>query len=673
MIRHRLKQLVLLLMLSAPSLSPLHAQSTPAENFRAMKYGFFVHYVWGGEAYTVTVNKDGTKPSGIEDLTKRFDAERFASDMSAMNVEYVLFTAWHANMNTLYPSKVMDKWLPGHSAKRDLIGDMIKACKAKGIPVLLYTHPRDGHDLGPEDMAKTGWHPGQSPNPDFNHWNKDKWNDFVNEVYGELVERYGKDILGLYLDEGSAAADSYRVVDYPRLRKTITAKHPHLIMMQNDYGNLYTADIGNKEIFYNNGFETSNGDAWPSFKIPITIVAGSIFWAAFPEGKMAPLSQSPKVGFNAWVQYSPESMLRYTAFQAGANIDGGGTLWAAGPYPEGGWEVNVFERMKKLGELVKPIEKSIKNTFPSTSYPTKAGVNIASLTWGVATQSTDGKIEYLHVLRPPTNSKTLKLPAPADGKKFAKAILLKGLKPANLRQTAEGLEVSLPVGETWDALDTVFALQVAADSPSQNLALYKTVRATSLVDKKYAMLASDGDRNTAWISAPEDAKPSCFVDFGTAMTFDEIKVVGRIPSGSVLEASDDIHFGKTQTLGASPEVKPSQLQIVKASYGKGETWMDVTEKLQAMVKYGTIQAQLGIAVAGVDPVPNVLKETKVDYILNGKSESITVTEDGMLSLGNDLEWSVKLKSPVKSRFLRLASKNEGSCIVSEIEARASAN
>ena len=143
------------------SASVLTLPKAQAENFRSMKYGFFVHYVWGGDAYSATVNKDGSKPKGLDDLADRFDAEGFARDIQAMNVEYVLFTAWHADMNVLYPSKVMEKWRPGHSAKRDLIGDMIKACKAKGISVLLYTHPRDGHDFTDADMAKTGWHRGQ--------------------------------------------------------------------------------------------------------------------------------------------------------------------------------------------------------------------------------------------------------------------------------------------------------------------------------------------------------------------------------------------------------------------------------------------------------------------------------------------------------------------------------
>ena len=54
-----------------------------------MKYGFFVHYVWGGDAYSVTVNKDGSKPAGLDDVANRFDAEGFADDVASMGVEYV--------------------------------------------------------------------------------------------------------------------------------------------------------------------------------------------------------------------------------------------------------------------------------------------------------------------------------------------------------------------------------------------------------------------------------------------------------------------------------------------------------------------------------------------------------------------------------------------------------
>jgi hypothetical protein len=470
--------LILTPLAHAQTVGKPHRVTPPAgmAEYQEMKYGFFVSYVWGGSAYPVTVSKDGALPKGLDELANGFDAAGFANDLASMRVEYVLFTAWHANMNVLYPSEAMDRWLPGHASRRDLIGDMIKACKAKNIPVLLYTHPRDGHDFTKEEQDRTGWVDGGSPNPDFEKFDKQKWNDFINDIYGELVERYGNDILGLYLDEGSGSADSQRVVDYPRLRRTITAKHPHLLMMQNNYGSLYTCDIGNQEVFYSGHFANADGDQWPSFKIPISIVVGSAFWAAFAEGQDAPAHSHPKLGFNQWIHYTPEQMFRYTVLQAGANTDGGGVLWCAGPYSGGGWETGVLDRMQRTGKLVEAVAPSIKQTDPSTSYPTAPGTAIAALTWGVATQSTDGRLEYLHVIKPPTDSKSLNLAPPVDGKKFSKAILLKSRNSVALKQTGEGIQVTLPAGEEWDPLDTVIALDVAPDSPAANLALHKPFR-----------------------------------------------------------------------------------------------------------------------------------------------------------------------------------------------------
>lgn len=641
----------------------LAAEPVPAAeaNFRAMKYGFFVHYVWGGDAYTVTVNKDGSKPAGLDDVADRFDAEAFARDVDSMGVEYVLFTAWHANMNVLYPSKVMDKWLPGHSAKRDLIGDMIKACKARGIQVLLYTHPRDGHDFNDADMAKTGWHRGQGSNPDFDKWDKAKWNDFINEAYGELVDRYGKDILGLYLDEGSGAADSYRVVDYPRLRKTITGKHPHLLMMQNDYGNLYTADLGNKEIFYHNGFDTPDGDQWPSYKIPISIVVGSIFWAAFPEGRNEPAQGSDKVGFNKWIPYTPESMFRYTVLQAGSNTDGGGTLWAAGPYPGGGWESGVLDRMKRTGELIKPVERSIKNTYPSTSYRTAPGTRIADLAWGVATRSADDRIEYLHVLKPPANgSPTLKLPPPADGRKFAKAVLLENSKPVSLKQDAAGLSLTLPPGTSWNRINTVIALQVSPDSPAPNTALWKGARASSHTENpKHPSMSTDGSAETSWASDPQDGNPWLAIDLGASRAIGRMELQGGFLAGDRVVGSKDFDFSQPETLATFQGSSAPALEILSATYGAGDHRADLTEKLRRLVMGGSLRVTVSNTLAGSDPAPNQPKELRVEYKLGGEQATKTVKEDQTLAIGDGASWQIKLDGKPSFRHLRVERPTAG--------------
>ena len=632
-----------------------------ARDFRSMKYGFFVHYVWGGEAYSATVNKDGSMPKGLDDLADRFDAEGFARDIQSMGVEYVLFTAWHADMNVLYPSKVMEKWRPGHSAKRDLIGDMIKACKARGISVLLYTHPRDGHDFTDADMAKTGWARGEGSNPDFNKWDKAKWNDFINEAYGELVDRYGEDILGLYLDEGSGAADSYRVVDYPRLRKTITGKHPRLLMMQNDYGNLYAADLGNKEIFYHNGFDTPDGDQWPSFKIPISVVAGSIFWAAFPEGKTEPAQKSEKVGFNKWIPYAPEAMYRYTVLQAGSNTDGGGTLWAAGPYAGGGWESGVLERMKKTGQLIKPVERSIKNTYPSTSYLTASGTRIADLAWGVATRSADDRVEYLHVLKPPANgAPTLKLPPPADGRKFARAVLLENSKPVSLQQDAGGLSLTLPSGSSWNRINTVIALQVSPDSPQPNTALWKGARASSHTENpKHPAMATDGRAETSWASDPQDGNPWLAVDLGTSRAIGRMELRGDFLAGDRIVASQDFDFSQPQTLATFQGSAAPALELLSATYGAGDRRADVTEMLRHLVASGSLHVTVGNSLAGSDPAPNQPKELRVEYKLGGEQATKVVREDQTLAIGDDVSWKIKIDAKPSFRHLRVERPTAG--------------
>ncbi|MFM2199877.1 MAG: hypothetical protein RLZZ505_3309 [Verrucomicrobiota bacterium] len=652
-----IQTLALLALASACPLAPLAAQSlpVPAADYRSMKYGFFVHYVWGGEAYSATVNKDGTMPAGLDDLADRFDAEGFARDMKAMGVEYVLFTAWHADMNMLYPSKVMEKWRPGHSSKRDLIGDMIKACKSKGVQVLLYTHPRDGHDFTDADMAKTGWHRGEGSNPDFNKWDRTKWNDFINESYAELVDRYGNHILGLYLDEGSGAADSYRVVDYPRLRKTITGRHPHLLMMQNDYGNLYTADLGNKEIFYHNGFNTPDGDQWPSYKIPISIVAGSIFWAAFPEGKDAPAQTSAKVGFNKWIHYTPESMFRYTVLQAGANTDGGGVIWAAGPYPGGGWETGVLDRMIKTGELIQPVERAIKNTYPSTSYRTAPGSKIADLAWGVATRSIDDKFEYLHVLKAPADgSKILKLPPPADGKKFSKAVLLADGKPVALKQDAGGLSLALPAGASWNPLNTVIALAVAEDSPDQNVALWKSCRVSSHADNaSHPSMATDGSASTGWSSSPDDTRASIWLDLGMPCEISRIELAGNAANGDVLKISETMDFSQSKTLATAKSRAAATLEIKKATYGKGTQAADVTERVRQAVVSGSLSLKAENALSNGDPAPSIAKELRVEYTLNGKDGVQVVAEGDSISIGQTKPWIVDVPDATRARFIRL--------------------
>jgi alpha-L-fucosidase len=64
-------------------------------------------YRWGSTQWA-----DGSQVQSPGELADNFDADDLAKTAASMGAQYVIFTTWHANMNVLYPSEVMKKWLP---------------------------------------------------------------------------------------------------------------------------------------------------------------------------------------------------------------------------------------------------------------------------------------------------------------------------------------------------------------------------------------------------------------------------------------------------------------------------------------------------------------------------------------------------------------------------------
>lgn len=423
---------------------PRPGEGDGISGFRRLKYGYFVTYVLGG-----TLKSNGERPANVNEMADLFDAPGFAEDLQSMGVEYVIFSAWHMNKVCLWPSTAMERWMPGHTVNRDLLGDMIDAVKAKGIRVLIYTHPRVGHDLNNADQITTGWGGPNGNDPDWAKFDRPKWNNFVNDIYADLINRYGSRIDGLFVDEGSTAGDSWRVVDYPRLRQTIKSRQPNLLMMQNDWGSKYSSDILATEVNYWGAWVPgTNPDNWPASGLPMSIVMGSNWWAA-----QAPGSPTPR--------YNATEMFRLNVLRAGVNsTDGGGVNWASGPYAGGGWETGVLEQMQQLGAWIAPIRPSICNTYPSQSWITPPNSTINTLANGItATRSAADGREFVHVLRPPAGN-SLTLPAPADGRGYRSASLLENAHPVTLVTQGDGsLTLTLQGTDTWNPRNTVIALE----------------------------------------------------------------------------------------------------------------------------------------------------------------------------------------------------------------------
>ena len=290
----------------------------PQTNFSDMRLGLFVHYTYVGRPYEwgCTTWSDGSPVASLDELADNLDVQDLVRTAARMRAQYLQFTAWHANMNVLFPSAVMARRLPGHCSRRDVIGDLIEALRPTGIKLILYIHPSDGHDFSRQDQDRVGWNDG----PDFS-----RWNDFVNEVIAEVVDRYGADVAGYWVDGGLPPQ-----VDPARLRRTILSRDPQAWLIQNSGLNPACVDFGAHESFA----EPYAASAWQ-----MNAVISGEWWA--------------KQGF---LRISPEMALKYTVLQAGVPGNAGGVAWSAGPHPGGRWETGVPEFAERLGDYVRRIE-----------------------------------------------------------------------------------------------------------------------------------------------------------------------------------------------------------------------------------------------------------------------------------------------------------------------------
>jgi hypothetical protein len=209
--------------------------------------------------------------------------------------------------------------------------------------------------------------------------------------------------------------------------------------------------VGVKEYHHWQQFENRDGGAWPAWDLPVASVFATTWWAAKPATENT-------------VVYSAEDMFRYTVLQAGANTLGGGMQWAAGPYPGGGWEPGVAETMAKFAAYLKPVAPSIKGTVASAAFPTQKGAalknigwGVRAVEWGVATDSPDQSITYLHILNPP-QEKRLRIGMPANGARFEKASLLPSGKSVALEMDKAGYLITLPADESWNPVHTAIRL-----------------------------------------------------------------------------------------------------------------------------------------------------------------------------------------------------------------------
>jgi uncharacterized repeat protein (TIGR02059 family) len=461
-----LKAIVLLMLIITFTANKANAQAKDnSATWESMKYGMFVHYVFGGEYGGMTpLSPKGGFPKDIDEFVNKFDVQKFANDVQAMGFEYVIFTAWHANMGVLYPSKVMADYgfdqKDHFSSKRDLLGEIMDSLAVRGIQFSIYTHIFVGHDFHPQGSGyfmydnKTGKITQDMINSgyvDAVNGSSTKWNDFINKVYDEMSSRYGDKVCAYWFD-GSWVPSTW--VDKNRMMATIRKTNPTAAMVANgtpDHGLPYCSkevgSPGGNDYGFNSDFPpVYNNDVrtWPTYQRSIALIQGGNWWAS--------TGGQPK--------FDAKSIYKYTVLEAGTNSNGG-VSWAFAPFVNGEWESNILDINKQVSAYLTPVAESVKKTKPSTSFITKEGSKMNNLSNGyVATKSLNGLYEYIHVLNTRTD-RFLRLPNTTDGRVFDSVELLAKHKSLQLIKNDKGYLILLPDGENWDALNTVFRLRLS--------------------------------------------------------------------------------------------------------------------------------------------------------------------------------------------------------------------
>ncbi|MGA2683829.1 MAG: glycosyl hydrolase [Verrucomicrobiota bacterium] len=134
-----------------------------------------------------------------------------------------------------------------------------------------------------------------------------------------------------------------------------------------------------------------------------------------------------------------------------------------------------------------------------------------------------------------------------------------------------------------------------------------------------------GDIQTAPVWREENGRTVVSLSFG--------------PSGSVFvvfraKAQGD-HLVAVERDGP-PVVEATEpavdLRILKAVYGVVPSWSDVTATVKSLVAGGARQIPASNDMAGDDPAPNIVKQLRVTYSLNGRWQTNEVTEGQALEL-----------------------------------------
>ena len=413
-----------------PNWKPSAAILERREAFADKKFGIFIHFglysMYGQDCWYLSsfVGREADYARGMYAFCpSKFDAKEWVRVIKASGAKYCNLTARHHDGFSLWPSKADDGYNVGNTPfKRDIVGELAKACADAGIELHLYYSLMDWHRKDyPTGTAKRIREtiPGRNEN-------YDSYYKFMVGQLNELLDWYKPGCIW-FDGEGDHS---------PRNPKT----HKREPNLDYRFDELYDLVHSKGAMVINNiGQEPRPKEDAHCYECNVAGTKKRYFKMATDR----PVEHCDQIQKNAWgynlneTGYrTPEEVVRMLAMDAnvGANL-----LLNVGPRADGTFPPDAVATLERVGEWLKVYGESIYGTRRS---PIREGFDVVGTKKGE-------KLSYIHFLNPEVKSIAFE----PEGIVESVAYVGSG-KPVRMESTSGGDEVVVfvdrPAGNAFD-------------------------------------------------------------------------------------------------------------------------------------------------------------------------------------------------------------------------------
>ena len=370
---------------------------TPAQRdarmawWRNDRFGLFIH--WGlyaipaGEWNEKTEHAEWIRTSAqipLEEYNKfhgqfnpvKFDADLWARLAKAAGMKYIVITSKHHDGFCLWPSEQTDFDVAGAPFKRDILGELSRACARHGLTFCFYHSIMDWHH--PDYLPRRDWEVANRPTDGAD---MERYIRYMKAQLRELVDRYDPAVLW-FDGEWEDTWNHQRGLDLYKYMRTL--KPDIIVNNRVDKGRSGMAGL-TKEGEFCGDFGT------PEQEIPTQGLPGVDWESCMTMNRFWGWNKSD----TQWK--STENLVRNLIDIASK---GGNFLLNVGPKPDGTLPQQAIKRLEEMGHWMTLYGDSIYGTQASP---------FANLPWGRCTQKPTGQgtTLYLHVFDWPADGKLL--------------------------------------------------------------------------------------------------------------------------------------------------------------------------------------------------------------------------------------------------------------------------